>query len=173
METNRKDKREFGVYDQEMNRFYNMDCISILDDQHLDDIPEKGYTYEEAQRFIVHCDNKKSCKIVNIKQPKYLLNFEIEYYRKEQASINAKENMRYLNNAQHIQAESNAKRKNKESYFTALGVFKTDSLKRTSVTAKQLEERKPKMEEYGLTSEDFDTQEKSRLHTLYDVTLKN
>ncbi len=172
METNRKNKREWGVYDQEKNQFYNMDCTSILDDQHLENIPSKGYSYEEAERFIVHCDNKPSCKIVNIKQPKYLLNFEQMIYRKEQASIESKENMRYINNAQHIQAENNAKRQSKERYFSALGKFRAESLKpMDGVQANALEERKPKMENYDLTPNDFDTREKGQLIRLYSISI--
>jgi|GEM_PF-6017574 len=172
METNRNHKREWSVYDQAQNQFYNMVCTSILDDQHLEDIPSKGFSYEEAERFIVHCDNKKSCKIVNIKQPLYLLNFELMVYRKEQASIEAKENMRYVNNAQHIQAENNAKSKNKQRYFTDLGEHRAKSLKpMDGVQAIALEERKPKMEDYDLTSNDFNSKEKNQLLSYYGVSV--
>lgn len=172
METNRKHQREWGVYDQEQNQFYNMDCTSILDDQHLEDIPALGFSYEESERFIVHCDNKKSCKIVNIKQPKYLLNFELMVYRKEQASIEAKENMRYINNAQHIQAESNLMSKNKQLYFTALGEYRAKSLKpMDGAQAKALEELKPKMEDYDLASNDFNSKEKNQLLSYYGVSV--
>lgn len=168
MQPNRKQKREWCVYDQEQNLFYNMDCISILENQYLEVIPKKGYSYEEAERFIVHCDNKKFCKIVNIKQPKYLLDFELMVYRKEQASIESKDNMRFVNNSQDIQAESNTKRVNKQRFFTKLGVYRAESLKpMDGVQARELEERKPKIEHFKLTSSDFDAKEKSQLLSYY------
>ncbi len=171
METDRKHKREWGVYDQEKNQFYNMDCTSILEDQHFEETPQKGCTYEEAQRFMVHCDNKPSCKIVNIKQPKYLLNFELQFYRKEQTAKEAKENMRYINNIQQVQTESNIKSKNKQNFFTALGKYMAEAKKpMDSVQAKELLQRKPKIEDYGLSSNDFNAQEKRNLQN-YQVSI--
>ena len=172
METNRKYKREWGVYDKEQNQFYNMDCTSILDDQHYEDTPTKGYSYDEAQRFIVHCDNKKSCIVVNIKQPKYLLNFELMAYRKEQKAENAKNSMNFLNNANKLQAEKNRVSQNKERYFTEIGKYHAKSLKpMDGVQAQQLEEKKPKLEDYELTSENFDTTEKNKALRLYGIRI--
>ncbi|WP_417861486.1 hypothetical protein [Winogradskyella sediminis] len=172
METSRKHKREWVVYDQQMNQFYNMNCTSILEEQHLQETPSSGFSYDEAERFIVHCDNKKYCKIVNIKQPKYLLNFELMVYRKEQAVMEAKENSRYINNAQNIQSESHTIRESKNDYFTALGAHKAESLKpMDGVMAKALDKRKPRMEDYNLTSNDFDAKEKSKLLSYYGISI--
>lgn len=172
METNRKHEREWGVYDKEQNQFYNMDCTSILDDQHNNDTPTKGYSYEEAQRFIVHCDNKKFCKIVNIKQPKYLLNFELMIYRKEQEAENAKNTMNFVNKSNNLQKENNRLSQNKESYFKAIGKHHAESKKpMDGVQAQQLNEQKPKLEDFNLTSENFDTTEKNRVLRLYGIRI--
>ena len=162
MNTNRHELREWYVYSKLNKNFHNMNHSSFNDDEFLKEIPTEGFTYEECERFMVHLDDKSSSAILNIKQPRFLLNFQLKLYEKEMRDKIRKSTQVNADRNHQIQVEAQQKRKTKQQFvsdYYAWEKMKTDNNIHFSKSNEQVQKERPKYTDYGLTESDFERHE--------------
>lgn len=165
-------EREFSVFDLEKNKFMNLDYTFNLGFEtdpkpYINELPEKGFTYEECERFIIHQQgDKKQYLIQNIKQPYFLLDFHLninkDEYNKEAEKQQA-EQRRLKEQKEKQQAEETKAKQNLKSAFV-LDVKSWNekvNSKEVQFNGKfsEVSKQKPQMKNYNLTIDDFNQEE--------------
>lgn len=177
IKTERAAEREFSVFDVSKGKFMNLDFVfstGLPGDptKYFEKKPDKGFTYEECERFIIHqSGEKKLYSIHNIQQPLFLLNFQIEVlinqYQKEQRDIAQRQHEKSVKQI----AENEAKNRAKSSFINDVRAWhqKLNS-KEVSMQGKgkEVEAQKPKLNYYGLTREDFKGEEVNNILVRYN-----
>lgn len=168
IKTERAAEREFSVFEVQTNKFMNLDYTFNLGfpsdpKPYEEKLPEKGFTYEECERFIIHQQgDKKLYSIHNIKQPYFLLDFHIKTLRnqfeKDQEKSQAEFNRINEEKTRKAKEEREAKLNLKSRFVSNVQSWheKVNS-KETSLQGKYNEvlKQKPQMKDYGLTVDDF------------------
>lgn len=157
----RKEQREWSVYDKQKDGFYNLDYSSSLEEQYTKELPTKAFTYEECRAFMVHVDNKEFCAIINVEQPKFLLNYELDAYRKAQEQLKAKENQEYNSSIMKQQVDTGKKSKAKNDFDQTFN--KWAQSKSQFSTEREAQNAQPKIENFGLTPHDFNEFDRKKL----------
>lgn len=143
-----------------------MDRTNFLEEELTKGIPDKGFTFEECQRFIVHLDDKSDAEILNVKQPKYLLDFQMKIFAKEAREKEAKEISNIKRQAHEMQVKSQQKSNSKQAfendYNSWLKMQKDNSTYFTKTKDEVMKER-PNYKAYGLTEADFSFSERHML----------
>lgn len=157
----RKEFREWSVYDKQKDGFYNLDYSSSLEEQYTKELPIRGFTYEECRAFLVHVDNKESCTIINIEQPKFLLHYELDVYRKTQHQLKVKAQNEDSQSLQQFSIDANKKSTGKNNFDQAFNKWVQN--KSNFTTEKEMQSAQPKIEEYSLKADDFNERDKKHL----------
>lgn len=172
IQTERAAEREFSVFEVQTNKFMNLDYTFNLGFEndpkpYEEKLPEKGFTYEECERFIIHQKgDKKLYSIHNIKQPFYLLDFHLKVLRnefvKDQEKSQAEAFRINEERTKKANEEKQAKQNNKNRFVSDVRSWhqKANS-KEISMQGKYNEvlKQKPDMNVYGLTVDDFKGEE--------------
>lgn len=174
IKTERAAEREFSVFEVQANKFMNLDYtfnLGFKDDPkpYEENIPQKGFTYEECERFIIHQKKeKKLYSIHNIKQPFYLLDFHLKVLRnefvKEQEKKQAEFNKINDEKIRKANEERQVKQNLKNRFVSDVKSWneKVNS-KETQLQGKvgEVIKQKPQMKSYNLTVDDFSQEEVS------------
>lgn len=174
MITERKTEREFGVYNSMEDKFHNLDYTSIYtNDNEFEEMPSKGFTNEECERFIVHMKDKNKLSIHNIYQPKYLLAFQLDTIRKKSREDAVKEMEQWKNNQNqsYMQNSQEALKldASKKDFLQNTDIWnETANSEKTQREGKfgEVMSQKPKLKDFGLTLNDFSNEEKRKLLNL-------
>ncbi len=171
----RATEREFGVYCISQARFMNLDFLGLFDEseyltKEAEEIPENGlYSFEEASRFIIHCDDRADFKIINCKSPRYLVDFELAVYRKQRQEKLKKEQIQYNQEQEQNIRSQNAREgiaSAKQNYFKSLENHRVKLNSQATQVNGQFGEvlkQQPKMSDFALVESDFTNDEKVRL----------
>lgn len=211
IEHGRKGFREWAIFNAYVNKFYNLDYVptneielattfqnrlnermKILNEPQtqngtkpetlfVDDLP-LGYTFAECERYLAHIGNDKQfCCIVNVKEPLYLLNFQIKLVKHSAKPLIQKHNEDLRKAEAERQRAEKAQKEFDELKKTNKSKFQSDlkswsnkgvGLFRNGMTDSQKEiyyNQKPKAVDYQLTREDFTTAELSELAVNYSI----
>jgi len=177
MTPERKNERDFGIYNVAKDLFYNLDYLNPFDDQDEFVDEPKTFTYEECERFVVHKKNKNDLTILNLMQPKFLLAFQLDVLRKQYADKQLLENQQYDRQqaaAMKLQNNENTSQKSKQSFYNDLHNWKVDiNSAETQISGRISEklQKRPKIESYGLTSENFTSEEKFNINKDYNILI--
>lgn len=208
----RKNLREWGIWNAYTQKFYDMDFIpfneaelitfikkrlsvetkKLTENQTqitqpkaktllIDELP-LGYTFVECERYLAHIGNdKKFCSIVNLKEPLYLLNFQIKLVNHSaQPIINEHNKQLQEQNIARQKAEENRlklekiQKDKKDNFKSDLKKWgeKGVALMVNGISTEQKEvyySSKPKASDYGLNRENFDSSELQKLATDYNI----
>lgn len=168
--SNRKELREWHVYSKTNAKFFNMDRVNpFLDSKFIEEQPSEGFTYEECERFVIHQEDRSDCEILNIKQPKFLLNFQLELFAKETKDKQKEETMSHSQRIYQMQMEATQKSKSKQQFvndYNAWEKEKSDDSTYTTKSTKEVLAGRPKHEEYGLTESDFGVHERRMIEQI-------
>ena len=161
----REQQREWAIYSKSQAKWFNMDAWLLTDEDYLKEIPSEGFTYEECERFIIHQENARDCAVLNIKQPKSLLNFEFKIFEKARKDL-AKRQLQEANLAGgKIQQEASMKNQKRNAFVKSFNEWdkmrNDDRTYQTKSVSEVLNER-PKLENYGLALSDFSLSEQRR-----------
>lgn len=174
-------EREFSVFEVETNKFMNLDFIFSLGfdndgnepEPYFNNLPEKGFTYEECERFIIHQKgNKKLYSIHNIRQPFFLLNFHLKVLRSEFNEEQKKERAKRDAIRKKLEDEQEAKQRLKQRFLGDLSSWKKElNDPQTQFTGNfgKVRESKPKLKDYGLEFSDFTERERISLNRDYNI----
>jgi len=164
----REQQREWAVYSKSQASWFNMDAWLLTDEDYLKEIPSEGFTYEECERFIIHQENARDCAVLNIKQPKSLLNFEFKIFEKARKDL-AKRQLQETNLAgAKIQQEASMKNQKRQAYmnnYNAWDKMRNDDRTYQTKSVSEVLSERPKLEDYGLTQSDFSPMEKRYIST--------
>lgn len=177
MTTERKNERDFGIYNIAKDLFCNLDYLNPFDDQEEFVNEPQTYTYEECERFIIHKEYKSDLTILNLKQPKFLLAFHLDILRKQNSDNHLSENKKYDEQQAvsiKMQTEENSIQRNKQSFYNDLYNWQVDiNSEQTQISGKMSEklQQKPNIESYGLISDNFTSQEKLTINKNYNTSI--
>ena len=177
MTTERKTEREFGIYNVAKDKFYNLDYLNGFgSEEEFVEEPNRKFTYEECERYIVHKNEKEYLTIINLLQPKYLLAFQLDYLRKE---FSEKYNKKLIESNNKSNAESlNSTRENsvfiqnKQNYMSDLHNWSLLlNSKETQLKGKYgiVLGQKPDYRNYNLSYESFTQEEKISLKRNFGI----
>ena len=177
--TERKNEREFGIYNSTKDKFHNLDYLNSFDDQdEFEEEPKKKFTYEECERFIVHKEDKEDLTILNLLQPKFLLSFHLDYLRKqfiEKYKIEMeKQNRQKVEQFQKLMQPQEETLKSKGLFYNDLQSWELDVNSVETQMSGQFGEKlknKPTIESYNLRAEHFTEKEKVSLKKTYEFVL--
>lgn len=172
IQTERAAEREFSVFEVQTNKFMNLDYTFNLGFEndpkpYEEKLPEKGFTYEECERFIIHQKgDKKLYSIHNIKQPFYLLDFHLKVLRNEFIKDQEKSQAEAIRISEQRTIKANeekeAKQKLKNRFVSDVTNWNqklNDPQTQFNGKFDEVKSQKPQMKNYGLTVDDFKGEE--------------
>lgn len=171
----RATEREFGVYCISQARFMGLNYVGLFDDElyltkEAEEIPINGlFTHEECSRWIIHQDDRADFKVVNCLSPRYLVDFELQMYRKQRQEKLKKEQIQYNQEQEQNIRSQNAREaigSAKQNYFKSLENHRVKlNSQATQVNGKfgEVLAQQPKMSDFALVESDFTNDEKVRL----------
>lgn len=119
----------------------------------------------------MHCEDRSDYKVVNCKNPRYLVDFELQVYRKQRQEKLQKEQVKYQQKQDEILRSQSARAgiaSAKQNYFNALESHKVKlNSQSTQVSGKfgEILKAQPRMQDFALVESDFTMEEKERLRS--------